>query len=146
MGNIDIDNLFKIYYEINSINEKHHLKYSFKIDKGNFETAIEFWEIGYHHPPKSKDWDESKKCGTTILCPDLLDYQHKIIIEYEEEPKPGKRGGKLGKKGHTEESSRDTNRDLYYRLGGFRLYKIWESDKDWKSNLEKFLLGLRRVQ
>lgn len=146
LGHLDIDNLFKIYYEINSIIKKHKLHYTFSIDSGNFETAIEFTEIGYHHPPKSKSWSEAKKEGNTLLCPDLLDYANKVIIEYEEEPKPGKKGGKLGKKGHTPESSRDTKRDFLYRIGGFRQLNIWESDKKWKDTLKKFLLGLKLHQ
>ena len=102
--------------------------YQFKEDVGSFETAIEFWEMGYYHPPKSKSWNEAKKNGNTIKCPDILDYSNKLIIEFEEEPKPGKKGGKLGKKGHTEESARDTNRDMLYRIGGFKFCKVWESE------------------
>jgi len=51
--------------------------------------------------------------------------------------------GKLGKKGHTAESKRDTNRDMLYRIAGFKLLKIWESEYksgEWKQKLYDFLL------
>lgn len=57
-----------------------------------------------------------------------MDFENRIIIEVEEEPKPGKRGGKLGKKGHVEESDRDEHRDQLYRIAGFSLLKFWETD------------------
>lgn len=136
MGQADLERLFKVYYEINFIKKKHNLLCNFKIDTGSFETAIEFTAIGYHHPPKSKNWNELKQSGNDILCPDLLDYHNRIIIEYEEEPRPGK-------KGHTEESKRDEKRDYFYRIGGFRLFKVWESDGVWKEKLEKFLLSIK---
>lgn len=145
MGEVDSDNLFKIYYEIGSIKKRHGLNYNFKIDHGTFETGIEFTAIGYHHPPISKSWKESKKEGNDIFCPDLLDYENKIIVEYEEEPTAGKKGGKMGKKGHTEESKKDSRRDSFYSIGGFRVFKVWESDKDWRTNLEQFLLNLETV-
>lgn len=98
--------------------------------------------MGYYHPPKSKSWKECKAKGNEIKCPDLLDYEHKLIIEFEEEPKPGKRGGKLGKKGHVEESDKDEHRDQLYRIAGFKLLKIWENDYkngNWKKQLKSFL-------
>lgn len=128
MGTNDILRIHPVYRTLTNQCKKFSWPYQFKEDLGSFETSIEFWEMGYYHPPKSKNWDESKKRGTQIICPDILDYNNKIIIEYEEEPKPGKKGGKLGKKGHIEESNRDTNRDQLYRMGGFRFCKIWESE------------------
>ncbi len=128
MGEIDIGDLHKIYRKCVDYCLQENLPYKFKIDSGNYETAIEFTAIGYHHPPKSKSWEESKKEGNEIKCPDLLDFDNRIIIELEEEPKPGKRGGKLGKKGHTAESDKDEHRDQLYRIAGFKLLKFWESD------------------
>jgi len=142
MGEVDYENLHKIYRECIDFCKKEKLPFQFKVDSGNFETAIEFTAIGYHHPPKSKNWEESKKEGNQIKCPDLLEYEHKLIIEFEEEPKPGKKMGKLGRKGHTEESERDTNRDMLYRIAGFKLLKIWESEYksgEWKQKLYDFL-------
>ncbi len=115
--------------------------YHFKTDDGSFETAIEFIyadQMYTSHPPLSKNWDSNP----VIKCPDLLAYDQKKIIEYEEEPKPGKRMGKLGKKGHSSESTRDSERDELYHRAGFQLHKVWESeykDGTWKEKLYKFL-------
>lgn len=128
MGEVDYGNLHKIYRKCIDYCIEKKLPYKFLVDSGKWETAIEFWEMGYFHPPQSKSWEEVKKKGNEIKCPDLLDYKYKLIIEFEEEPKPGKRGGKLGKKGHTEESNKDEHRDQLYRLAGFRVLKFWETD------------------
>ena len=145
MGEVDYDILNKIYRNCIDICKENKLPYQFKVDSGNWETAIEFTVIGYHHPPLSSSWDEVKKQGNQIKCPDLLDDTYKIIIEYEEESKPG-RGAKLGKKGHTSEgdfdNKRDTGRNEFYKQGGFRLFRIYDSDKAWAPKLEKFLIGL----
>lgn len=141
MGIVDND----ILQDINTYIKSLHTPYRFKSDDGSFETAIEFWAMGYYHPPRSQNWDESKKRGNQIKCPDLLEYNHKLIIEYEEEPKPGKNMGKMGRKGHTSESKKDTNRDMLYRIGGFKLLKIWESeykDGSYIKKLELFLNGV----
>lgn len=122
LGQVDIEILMKINEEI----KKLHTNYTFKVDHGSFETAIEFTPIGYHHPPKATSWIDLN--GNEIKCPDLLDWEHRRIIEYEEESKPGKKGGKLGKKGHYAESRRDSRRDQLYRISGFKVLKIWESD------------------
>jgi len=148
MGEVDYEDLHKIYRVCVDYCKQEKLPYHFKIDSGSWETAIEFTAIGYHHPPKSKNWEEVKKAGNEIKCPDILDFEHKIIIELEEEPKPGKRMGKLGKKGHVEESKRDSNRDMLYRIAGFRLYKIWESEYNlnkYKDKLCQFLYEMYKV-
>lgn len=143
MGIVDIENLHKIYRECVNYCKENNLPYQFKVDSGKWETAIEFTGIGYHHPPKSKSWEEVKANGNEIKCPDILDFKNRIIIEYEEEPQPGKKGGKLGKKGHSSESKKDTHRDMLYRIAGFRLCKIWETEYksgEWIKKLQKFLL------
>jgi len=131
MGIVDSD----ILQDINKYIKSLDTPFRFKTDDGTFETAIEFWAMGYHHPPKSANWNYAKSQGNEIKCPDLLDYHNRLIIEYEEEPKPGKRGGKLGKKGHTAESDKDEHRDQLYRIAGFKVLKVWESD--YKSNKYK---------
>ena len=144
MGQVDIEILMDINKEI----KKLKTKYSFKVDHGSFETAIEFWAIGYHHPPKSKNWEESRTNGNEIKCPDLLDYPDKLIIEYEEEGAKRRSGAKLASKGHGPEgditNTKDSHRDQLYRIAGFRVLKIYESeynDDSWKSKIQGFLIN-----
>jgi len=125
--------------DINEEIKKLHSKFRFEVDKGKYETAIEFTAIGYHHPPRSNSWEELKANGNEIKCPDLLDWNNRLIIEYEEEPRPGKKSGKLGQKGHTEESQKDTHRDKLYRISGFKILKIWESQYKDKTYLQKLI-------
>ncbi len=142
MGQVDIENLFRIYDAANSIIKKHSLLISFKIDHGTYETAIEFMGNHFFHPPISKNWDSHPD----IFCPDLLDWHNKIIIEYEEEVGPRMVGAFLAKKGHHREgdmdNKRDTRRGKYYTQAGFHMLRIWNSDESWKKKLEKFLLEL----
>ena len=142
MGEIDIENLFRIYNVANSLIKKHGLLFSFKIDEGTYETAIEFIGFTSFHPPISQNWSSHP----LIFCPDLLDWDNKIIIEYEEEIGKPLRGAKLAKKGHQREgdldNKRDTKRNEFYKRGGFRLFRIYDSDKAWAPKLEKFLIGL----
>jgi len=66
----------------------------------------------------------------------------------DEEPEPGKRGGKLGKKGHVSESNTDEHRDMLYRMAGFKLLKIWETEfksKKYKAKLCQFLYEVYKV-
>jgi len=139
LGHIDLEKLFEVYYETVRIIKKYDLPYNFTIDAGTYETAIEFIEDKHHCPPISKNW----KCKPVIFCPDLLDYPHKIIIEYEEEVGEPRSGAKLAKKGHNREGDIDTKNDvkrnMYYKIGGFKVLRIWESDNSWRSKLEDFL-------
>jgi len=149
MGVVDYEHLYKIYRVCVDYCKEKKLPFQFKIDSGNYETAIEFTAIGYHHPPKSKNWEEVKKAGNEIKCPDILDFENRIILELEEEPKLGKRMGKLGKKGHTSESDTDEHRDMLYRIAGFKLLKIWESElkcNKYKAKLYQFLREMYKVQ
>ncbi len=140
MGVADIDSLFRVYDQLKKIIKQHELQFSFKIDEGTFETAIEFIGSKPYHPPLSQDWSSK----SVIFCPDLLDWHHKIIIEFEEEIGDRRPGAKLAKKGHHREgdmdNKRDTRRTGYYKHGGFHTLRIWESDKSWKKKLEQFLL------
>lgn len=142
MGAVDIETLMAINKEIKKLNSK----YTFKVDHGEFQTAIEFWTMGCYHPPKSKNWEESKANGMEIICPDLLDWDHRRIIELEEEGQKKRTGAKLPTKGHGRQgdqtNSRDSNRDRLYRIGGFKLLKIYESeykDGTYKKKLKDFL-------
>ena len=140
MGLADIESHFRIYNQVKKIIKTHNLLFSFKVDTGAFETAIEFIEEKPYHPPLSKDWSQKP----IILCPDLLDWHNKIIIEYEEEVGDKRLGAKLARKGHHREGDMDNKRDIrrtqYYKLGGFHTLRIWESDESWKESLELFLL------
>lgn len=144
MGHQDITSLFKIKDEIRIICKKNNLDFSFKVDCGNYETALEFVGVTVFHPPFSKDWS----ANPIILCPDLLDYHNRMIIEYEEEIGEKKTGARLAKKGHNRESdfdnSKDSRRNKFYKRGGFHILRIWESDQNWKEKLEKFLLKYER--
>jgi len=64
VGEIDIEELHKIYRECVDYCKQEKLPFQFKVDSGNFETAIEFTAIGHHHPPRSKSWEELKKKET----------------------------------------------------------------------------------
>ena len=143
MGQVDIENLFRIYDAANSIIKKHSLLISFKIDHGTYETAIEFVGNRSFHPPLSKNWDTHPD----IFCPDLLDWHNKIIIEYEEEIGEPRGGAFLAKKGHHREgdmdNKRDTRRGKFYNEAGFHILRIWEFDKLWREKLENFLLDLK---
>ena len=135
MGVVDLVVLDDIRQTIKKLEKENGWGFTFKIDLGTWETGLEFWEMGYYHPPKSNSWEEVAENENEIKCPDLLDFEHRIILEYEEEPTAGKSSGKLGKKGHTEESEKDTNRDRLYRIGGFRVFKVWQSEyKKLKTN------------
>jgi hypothetical protein len=149
MGEKDADALHKIYEKIKTYCKENDLSYSFKVDDGSFETAIEFWALGYHHPPRSENWEISRAEGNEIKCPDLLDINHKLIIEYEEEGQKRLSGARLARKGHGPKgdmpNKRDTDRDHLYRIGGFKLLRFYEADlkeQNW-DKLYNFLLNCK---
>lgn len=154
LGEVDIAILNEIYREAVDLNKKHNWGFQFKVDDGDFETAIEFYsdfhnETGFvvasvslYHPPLAKDWNDAED----ILCPDILDFENKIIFEYEEETGNQRKGARLAKKGHGHPgelaNKRDSRRDTLYLKGGFRVLKIWESeynDGTWKKKMWRFL-------
>lgn len=132
MGVKDADALHAIYEKVKAFCKENDLPYSFKVDDGSFETAIEFWALGYYHPPRSENWEASRADGNEIKCPDLLDITHKLIIEYEEEGQKHLSGARLARKGHGPEgdmpNKRDMDRDRLYRIGGFKLLRFYETD------------------
>lgn len=143
MGLVDIDSLFRIYEEIKKITKQHNFEFSFKIDHGTYETAIEFVGAKSFHPPISKNWDSHPD----IFCPDLLDWHNKIIIEYEEEVGEQRKGAFLAKKGHNREGDMDNKRDArrgnFYKQAGFHILRIWKFDELWGEKLENFLIHLK---
>ena len=125
------------------------LPYSFKEDSGNYETAIQFKEEHFSHPPWSEDWDTNPE----ILCPDILEWKNKIIIEFEEETGNRKSGARYARKGHGHEgdlsTKRDTRRNEYYKLAEFRVFQLWEStykNENWKVKLFEFLINCWKNQ
>lgn len=150
MGERDIENLHIIYRQCVEWCKKYKLPFQFKVDSGNFETGIEFFFLGEAkipqweviHPPRSKGW----LSNPTIFCPDIIDFEHRIIIELEEEGQKRLSGSRLARKGHGPQgdmtNDRDTRRDNYYNWGKFRVLKFYEADlkeKNWEK-IHSFLL------
>lgn len=148
MGHKDIEKLYQIYQEIQRLNKKHNWTYQFKMDSGDFETRIDIdtdgdWRKGDGRLPQD---------GYEIWCPDLIDFDAMIIIEYEEEAKKhsGFFGSKLHK-GHFEEleNPRDQERNLYYQMAKFHQLKIYErqmKDGTWKMLVYLFLDQVKKVK
>jgi len=141
LGVKDSDALHTIYEEVKTYCKDNDLPYHFKVDDGDYETAIQFNEVGYSHPPTATSW----KGHPVIICPDLLDYKHKLIIEYEEEGQKQLSGARLARKGHGPEgdipNEKDTRREYYYDLGKFKVLRFYEADlkeENWKK-LHRFL-------
>jgi len=156
MGVKDLVVLDDIRQTIKRLEAENNWGFTFKIDAGTWETAIEFTAIGYNHPPKSKSWKEVKDSENEIKCPDLLDFKNRIILEYEEESGNRKPGASLAKKGHGHEgdlsTKKDSGRDQLYRIGGFRLFKVWQSEYkklksngsyEWESNKKQKIFELK---
>lgn len=111
MGHKDLENLHIIYEEVKRLSLKHKWAYQFRVDDGDFETRVDIdtdgdWKRGDGKLPSD---------GYEIFCPDLIDFNNLVIIEYEEEAKKhsGYFGAKLHK-GHFEEleTSRDERRNF----------------------------------
>jgi len=144
MGIQDIERIHPIYRTCVDFSRLAEIPFTFKVDSGNYETAIQFKDKYHAHPPWSEDW----KTNPEIFCPDILDYDHKIIIEFEEETGPRRTGAYLAKKGHGQEGDmdmkKDTRRNELYKMAGFRILRIWESHYNhsiiWKLKLFQFLI------
>ena len=134
MGVKDLASLFPIYLEAKKISEEYNLGFQFKIDHGSYETRIDISDLGTCFIGNGK----LPLIGFDMFCPDLLDYHNKIILEYEETARPNK--GAKRRKGHLEVNNHDQNRDWAYARAKFLVLKIWDSDKDWKTHLKKFLI------
>jgi len=148
MGIKDSDALHAIYEKAKTFCKENNLPYSFKVDNDDYETAIEFFyddDEKWHtvHPPISKNWDSHP----TIFCPDLLDFEHKLIVEYDEEGQKHLSGARVARKGHGPQgdmpNKRDTRRGDYYNWGKFRVLRFYEADlkdENW-AKLESFLVN-----
>lgn len=146
MGHKDLMSLHRIYEKIKIITKENNLPYNFKVDDGDWETAIEFIGVKSYHPPISVDWSNNPQ----IFCPDLLDYENKIIIEYEEEIGNPRTGARLATKGHNREgdlpNKRDFKRNEFYKGGNYTLFQIWKSDENWEQKLERLLIAHTSIQ
>lgn len=146
MGHKDLVKLHLVYSAVQSIAKMYGWHFQFKVDDGNFETAIIIGMDGEWKLPGPESMEELKarEFQEKLFCPDLIDYYQKLIIEYEELAKPntGYLGAKMHK-GHTDyTNSRDTIRDAYYNKAGFNVLKIFENelkDESWKAKLRTFL-------
>lgn len=135
MGIKDSQALHKIYEKIKEYCKENNLPYSFTVDDGDWETAIEIVipedpkeDTITFHPPWSKNWDTNPN----IFCPDLMDFHHKKIVEYEEEGQKKLSGARLARKGHGPAgdipNKRDTRRGEYYDSAKFDVLRFYEKD------------------
>lgn len=125
--------LYPIYAECKRLNDEFNFGFHFTWDQGSYETRIDINEDGNCFLGNGK----LPLIGYTMKCPDILDFHNKIIIEFEEECKPDK--GARKRKGHFDIGTKDTQRDTLYNKAKFDVLKIWQSDKEWKKTLKKFL-------
>ena len=144
MGNQDLERLYPVYRACTDFSKLAELPFHFREDTGDYETAIEFKQGLSIHPPNAKNWDTDPD----IICPDILDFEHKIIIEFEEETGNRKSGAHYAKKGHGHsgdlDTKRDSRRNTFYEQYGFRVFRLWESDykkQNWKVMLFEFLIN-----
>ena len=115
--------------------------YNFVIDDRNLATSIFINDAGevlkHTGTTNQYDYQSLKNSGWHHFVPDIIDYDKKVIIEYQES---AKRLRKHTVKGHDELS--DADKDLYYELAGFRQIKIWDYDTEWKETLREELLQI----
>lgn len=140
MGETDLMQLYKIKKWVKDFDA---FAFNFIVDTNTLESRTGILINEYGTVIKSSGISESdakqyRKDGFKPFVPDLIDFKNKLIIEWQEEPKPNK-GAKIIKKGHDEFS--DSDKDLYYKLAGFKQLKLWESfsDEENKKALIDFL-------
>lgn len=145
MGVQDIHKLNQIYLVCNQTAKLLDISFHFKEDSGNYETAIGITEDGHVERPLQDSTWIAYKNGKKLFCPDILDYDNRIIIEFEETPGKPRPGAKLAKKGHDWDGNdvRTSTRDCYYAIGKFRVLKIFDhefTNSKWKIKLVQFLI------
>ena len=147
MGEIDIHNIHPIYRYCVEYNRLAELPFTFTEDTGSFETVLAISESG-----KWRNYVEKDDRTHITFVPDIIDYKNKIIIEFEEETGNRKSGAHYARKGHGHQgdysTKRDTRRNKYYKLAGFTVLRIWESQFKkstvWKIILTEFLIQCYR--
>ena len=149
MGKQDIYNIHPIYRACIDFTKLSELPFTFKVDSGNYETGIVFniETKSYRRHNSFETWQDITY-PEVMTCPDVLDFDHKIIVEFEEETGPRKPGAKYAKKGHGHEGDYNTTRDNLrndaYLAAGFVVFRLWEStfkNKNWKLQLFEFLIS-----
>lgn len=144
MGFKDYEKLYEIYKLIQKLKQKNGWNFKFDIDSGNYETILVFnHETGEHRKIRTLENWSNIKYPEEVKCPDLLCYDLRAIIEYEEHTGPRRSGAHLAKKGHgfrgDMPNKRDENRNKLY-LKNFRLFQIHESELELiEESLEGFL-------
>lgn len=143
MGHYDLEKLLYIKKLCRQVNPKYN--FTVDVDTEEGQTRVYINDDGVWFRARNVSEEEAvrwKSWGYKIFVPDLADFTYKLIIEYQEEPKPNKgyMKAKITKKGHDELS--DTDKDTYYYLAGFKQLKVWEhwKDEDIITALEKFLI------
>lgn len=141
MGITDTRDLFNIYDIIKKLDHDHEWGFTFEIDSDTKRAGglmiNEYGDV-ITGDITQEEAHTLRSLGYRRFVPDLIEYHYKGIIEYQEEQKPTK-GASLGTKGHSELS--DSDKDLFYTLGGFEQLKIWESDTEETTikNIRSFL-------
>jgi very-short-patch-repair endonuclease len=149
LGEIDIHNIHPIYRHAVETTKLHDMPFQFREDTGSFETLIAISESG-----KYRSYHEKNNRTFIPFVPDIIDYKNKIIIEFEEETGNRRAGAKMARKGHGHEgdmpTKRDERRNEFYKLAGFTVLRIWESQFKnsiaWKIALTEFLFKCWRNQ
>jgi len=146
MGIKDLVSLYRIVKYARELENKYNWGYNFKWDQGSFETAIlihnekqNMWQ----RPESNQTWKDIPT-SFALFCPDIVDFDKKIIIEYDETPGKPRSGARLAKKGHDPDGMdwRTEQRNLAYTRAGFNIKIILDTmeESKWKEELKKFLI------
>lgn len=145
MGIKDLVQLYEVVKICRSLEKEHNWGYQFTWDQGTFETAIiihnndGLWKAGR----LVEGW-ENMEIDTSMFCPDIIDFNKRIIIEYDETPGKPRKGARLAKKGHDPDGMdyRTARRNEAYARAGFEVCIIHDidSEKTKKSKLKAFFV------
>lgn len=143
MGIKDLVPLNNLVNVCRQLEREYNWGFVFAWDQGTYETAIIIREDGCWKSGRLiSGWNELG--SDEMFCPDIIDFNRHIIIEFEESPGKPRSGARLAKKGHDPDGmdKRTSNRDLYYELAGFDVLKIFDfdSDADKKKKIKAFLV------
>ena len=149
MGIQDSESINLIKTWIKEIDTENYFKFIVDFDTKEGRTRILIDEFGtWKKCPflTKQEAEDYRSRGFRQFVPDLIDFDKKLIIEYQEESEGRtgilRRHGKINKKGHDEFS--DEDKDLFYDLAKFKVLKLWENSNNNKRQLEIFLKNVRR--